>query len=163
MCLLQSQDPTKTGAKRIISKLMKSKFINEYYECNPMDRNVTKRSNTYKYNKDVICNDEKIKNENVINVHGNSYKYNKNGKEFKNVNESLTFNRKYGKYWNNNMINVNNKTGEIPVGKYVNVKIKMINEKNMKNMSHMNNKINTINIIKMVNMIKMINHLRVEV
>eukprot|EP01084_Bolivina_argentea_P089606 161651_1 len=151
MCLIQSRDPTKTGAKRILAKLMKSKFINEYYECNPMDKKVTIKPNNYKYKNDVICNDKNIKNKNVINVHGNSYKYNKNGNGFKNVSEinkklikygkSLIINRKYGKYYTDNIIDDNNKTGKIPIGKHVNVNIKMINKKNMNNM---NNKINNM-------------------
>ncbi len=115
MCLLQSQDPTKTGAKRIIAILMKSKFINEYYDCNPMDKNISIKPNTYKYNNGVICIDRNIKNENVINVQANSYKYNKNDNGFKNLSvfnimlikygKSLIINRKHGKYCTDNIIN----------------------------------------------------------
>eukprot|EP01084_Bolivina_argentea_P089605 161650_1 len=171
MCLIQSRDPTKTGAKRILAKLMKSKFINEYYECNPMDKKVTIKPNNYKYKNDVICNDKNIKNKNVINVHGNSYKYNKNGNGFKNVSEinkklikygkSLIINRKYGKCCTDNIINDNNKTKtsiykqkyEISNYKYVNIVIKMsdkinkINVNNIRNVNGKNPKYKCINLL----------------
>eukprot|EP01084_Bolivina_argentea_P089603 161647_1 len=62
MCSKQSQDPTKNGAKRILAELMKSKFINEKYYYNPMEKSTMIITNTDKYNNGVNCNGKNIEN-----------------------------------------------------------------------------------------------------